>query len=81
MEESLNLRVQLFVLDKVLASSLFLFAVCIYTISIVVGRAHASKLFLWFLGGMWNLKRLSTQMPTKLGMAFSNSVVVVAEKG
>lgn len=81
MEESLNIRVQLFNLDKRVARVLFFFALLIYRSVIVIEKGNRTKRLFWFLGGMWNLKRLTTQLAAKTGMNLSNKVTTTVEKG
>lgn len=81
MEESLNIRVQLFNLDKRVARVLFFFALLIYRSVIVIEKGNSSKRLFWFLGGMWNLKRLTTQLAVKTRMNLSNKVTTTVEKG
>nr|YP_009344606.1 NADH dehydrogenase subunit 5 [Modiolus modiolus]APU51266.1 NADH dehydrogenase subunit 5 [Modiolus modiolus] len=79
--EQLNSSVHLFSFDKSLASTFVFIAVVSYGLSILYQSKAWSKGGMWFLATMWNLKSLTTQMPSKLLMAYSNAVVVSLEKG
>nr|YP_009681515.1 NADH dehydrogenase subunit 5 [Modiolus nipponicus]QDO71915.1 NADH dehydrogenase subunit 5 [Modiolus nipponicus] len=79
---SLSNSVHLFLFDKSLAMGFIPLAGLVYWFSLNQQESvFWKKEALWFLSSMWNLKSMTTQLPSKFLVLYSDVVLVSLEKG